>query len=265
MKTPDIIEINGKKYVNSIDFHHNVLEINKTHYVKNIARWKITEYLFSDNEIRTPNKNDFIPLGAKSNGGRKSEHYLISLELSKMIAINSDSKVKKYYVQWLLSLEEKHEKGLAFNVQQIETLIDLSKSMVLVSLQSKYERNHFDLYNKKTDWYKHRAEILGYSTNDLIEAMKKVNKIHSSTRKSLIKLDANELIRTGIIDLMICMGKTTEYAVNVGNLCKSIAEKMDLGSHIWDDTKPNPLKINQIEINKCNEIFNQTLKSIEKL
>jgi hypothetical protein len=71
--------------------------------------------------------------------------------------------------------------------------------------------------------------------------MRQVNKKHHSIRKSLIQLDSNELIRTGVIDFMMCMGKTREYAINVGNLCKSIAEKTKLGNIIWDDTKENPL------------------------
>jgi len=44
--------------------------------------------------------------------------------------------------------------------------------------------------------------------------MRKVNKKHKSIKKSLIQLDSNELIRTGVIDFFMALGKNKEYATN---------------------------------------------------
>ena len=55
------------------------------------------------------------------------------------------------------------------------------------------------------------------------------------------------------------MGKTQEYATNVGNLCKSIAEKTKLGNIIWDDTKDNPLGLNNGKIIERKSLFNKQL------
>ena len=57
---------------------------------------------------------------------------------------------------------------------------------------------------------------------------------------------------------MVAMGKTQEYAVNVGNLCKSISEKAKFGNIIWDDTKENPLKLNEQNINVKKMLFNKS-------
>jgi NCAIR mutase (PurE)-related protein len=142
--------------------------------------------------------------------------------------------------------------------------MDLSKSMTLVFIQKEVERKHYNIYNDKYTWYDYRAHLLGYSTKDIIEAMQKVNKQHHSIRASLVQLDANELIRTGVIDLMLCLGKTQEYATNVGNLCKSIAQKVKYGNIIWDDTKENPLQLNQSDVNDKKNTFNKSLKQLSK-
>ena len=162
----------------------------------------------------------------------------------------------------LINLYNQHDTGLAFTAQQIESLMDLSKAMTLVSIQKEVQQKHFNVYNNKFTWYGYRAALLGYKTKDVIEAMQKVNKKHRTMKASLVQLDANELIRTGVIDFMVAMGKTTEYATNVGNLCKSMAEKMKLGNIIWDDTKENPLKINQHEITERQNNFNSVKKII---
>ena len=134
--------------------------------------------------------------------------------------------------------------------------MDLSRAMTLVSIQKEVENKHFAIYNDKYTWYKYRANLLGYSTKDVMDAMQKVNKKHRSIRTSLVQLDANELIRTGVVDFMGAIGKTNEYAINVGNLCKSMAAKMKLGNIIWDDTKENPLKINKSETSELKKNYN---------
>ncbi len=188
---------------------------------------------------------DFTPQKGKSTGGRPTIDYLLDRDAALTVIMMSGGQFASKLRKVVIELYNQHDTGLAFTSQQIEALMDLSRAMTLVSIQKEVEKRHFDIYNDKYTWYQYRAALLGYSTNDVIEAMQKVNKKHHSIRTSLVKLDANELIRTGVIDFMVAMGKTNEYATNVGNLCKSMAMKMKLGNIIWDDTKDNPLKINQ--------------------
>jgi len=193
--------------------------------------------------------------------GRKFTDYLLTENAALSIIVMSRVKKAQFVRNEVLKAFQQKQKGQSFEIKEIHALIDLSKSMTLVSIQEIVERKHFAIYNNKYTWYNYRAEILGYSTKDLIDAMQKVNKKHKSIRKSLVKLDANELIRTGIIDFFLALGKTKEYSVNAGNLCKKFASEMHLGNQIWDDTKENPLGINQNSVDNKKDLFENS-KSI---
>jgi phage anti-repressor protein len=198
---------------------------------------------------------DFYPSRDKTYIGRTPTKYYLTKDAALAIILVSGGKNAKAVRDKVIELYNQHDTGLAFTAPQIEALMDLSKAMTLISIQKEVEKKHFDLYNQPQTWWNYRAAILGYSKESLIEGMRNVNKKHSSIRASLIKLDSNELIRTGVIDLLLAMGKTTEYATNVGNLCKSIASKMKLGDIIWDDTKENSLKLNQSEISEIKSNY----------
>lgn len=205
-------------------------------------------------------EKDFTTFKEESTGGRPIIDYLLVRDAALTVIMMSGGEFASKLRKEVIELFNQHDAGLAFTAQQIEALMDLSKAMTLISIQKEVEKKHFGMYNDKYTWYQYRAALLGYGTNDVIEAMRKVNKKHHSMRASLIQLDANELIRVGVIDFMVAMGKTEEYAINTGNLCKSMAEKMKLGNIIWDDTKENPLKINQSEISDRHNNYNNVKK-----
>lgn len=198
---------------------------------------------------------DFVSILAQSTGGRPETKYYFSIDAAKEVALLERNKKGKELRRWLISLSKAHETGLAFRAEQIEALMDITKAVTLVSIQEKVEKRHFEIYNDKYSWHKYRANLLGYSTATLIEAMKQVNKKHKSIKRSLMLLDAHELIRTAVIDLMLALGKPEDYAKNVGNLCKSISEKANYGNIIWDDTKDNPLGINDADVATRKELF----------
>jgi len=206
---------------------------------------------------------DFTPFKGESTGGRPTIDYLLLRDSALTVIMMSGGKLASKLRKQVIELYNQHDTGLAFTAQQIESLMDLSKAMTLISIQKEVEKKHFDLYNDKYTWYQYRAALLGYSTDDVIQAMKNVNKKHKTIKASLIQLDATELIRTGVIDFMVAMGKTAEYANNVGNLCKSMAEKMELGNIIWDDTKDNPLQLNQSNVIVRHNIYNKAKSMIE--
>jgi len=206
---------------------------------------------------------DYTTFRGESTGGRPTVDYLLVRDAALTVIMMSGGQFASKLRKKVIELYNQHDTGLAFTAQQIESLMDLSKAMTLISIQKEVEKKHFDLYNDKYTWYQYRAALLGYSTDDVIQAMRNVNKNHKTIKTSLLKLDANELIRTGVIDFMVAMGKTTEYATNVGNLCKSMAEKMELGNIIWDDTKDNPLQLNQSNVIVRHNIYNKAKTMID--
>jgi len=206
---------------------------------------------------------DFTFLKMKSTGGRPSIDYLFKENASIHIIIMSGGQFAKKLRDHVIELFKQARDGKMFSSEQIEALIDISKAMTLISLQKDAERKHYELYNQPKPWWDYRAALLGYSPETLTKAMAEVNKKYKSMRDSLIKLDSAELIRTGIVDLFLAMGKTEEFSINVGSLCKNIAIKMNLGRIIWDDTKPNPLGINMDSVNERKELFNGGIKQLK--
>lgn len=243
----EVYELDGKKMIDARELYQ-WLGIKKdfSDWVKhNISRAMLDE-------------SDFTPYKGKSSGGRPTKEYHLTKDAAMAFIMLSGGENAYNVRKQVIDLFNKHDTGLAFTAEQINALIDLSKSMCLVSIQKEVERKHFSIYNDKYTWYQYRAGLLGYSTDTLIQAMKTVNKQHKSIRKSLVQLDANELIRTGVIDFMKAMGKTDQYAQNVGQLCKDMAEKMELGNHIWDDTKDDPIGIQKGFVNERKQLFNKT-------
>lgn len=250
----DIIKLDNQNYISAKELHVELgIKRDFSSWIKN-----------SIERAELEDGTDFTPKKGKSTGGRKSIDYLLLRDSALSITMMSGGKLAGIVRKKLIELYNQHDSGKAFTNEQIEALMDLSRAMTLISIQKEVERRHFNIYNDRYTWYQYRAALLGYNTDDVIKAMQKVNKKHHSMRTSLMKLDANELIRVGVIDFMITLGKSEEYAKNVGNLCKKMAEKMKLGNIIWDDTKPNPLKINKSEIDESINGFENSIKILDK-
>jgi len=249
-----LISIEEKDYVSAKELHNDLgIKRDYSSWIKN----NIERAMLEENK-------DFTPFTMKSTGGRPTIDYLLSKDSAIALIIISGGKNAKKIRDQVIELYNQHDLGLAHTNEQIEAFIDLSRAMTLVSIQKHVEKKHFAIYNDKYSWYQYRAALLGYDTKDVIKAMQQVNKTHHSMRTSLMQLDANELIRVGIIDFMKALGKNDVYAKNVGDLCKSMAEKMKLGNIIWDDTKDNPLQINQGEVNERKDVFIKSIKKLNK-
>jgi phage anti-repressor protein len=246
----ELIKKENQLYVSARDLHRELGVKRK------FANWIVESVERAELKANT----DFITIMLQSTGGRPSIEYQLTRDSALTITMMSGGKFANSLRKKVIDLYNQSETGLSFTAQQIDSLMDLSRAMTLISIQKEVESKHFALYNDKYSWYTYRASLLGYNTNDVITAMQKVNKKHRSIRSSLALLDSNELIRVGVIDFMIAMGKTNEYATNVGNLCKSMAKKMKLGSIIWDDTKENPLQINHTEVTERIKGFDNVKK-----
>jgi phage anti-repressor protein len=205
---------------------------------------------------------DFRSFLSKSTGGRQATEYQLTIDTAKESCMYGKSKRSSEFRKYFVSLSNRVEQGLLWTPLQINALMDLAKSLTLVSVQKEVERRHFDLFNQPKEWYNYRAELLGYSKETLTNALTLVNKKYVNTRVSLLQLDACTLIKTGAIDLAVALGKTPEYAKNMGELCYDMAKRMDLQKEFWDDEKPNPLKLNESIVSKKKELFCETQKKI---
>jgi len=240
----DLHEIKSKKYVSARDLYY---ELQIKH--------KFTDWISKAIKNAMLGEEDFFRYERKSTGGRKPIDYMLTKEAAISVAVVSRSKNAKIIREHIIELYKQHNTGKAFTEDQWLALVDITKAMVLVSIQDEVTREHYELYGNKYTWWKYRAELLGYTTDYLKEAMAKVNKKHKSRRESLMKLDAHELVRIGAIDLFKAFGKSDEYAKNVGANCKKISQKINVMTDFFDDTKQNKLGIKDKEIEDRRKSF----------
>lgn len=218
----------GTKVVTASALYH-ALELAPTHYNASVKKWINEFYQFRDG-IRKPERfQDFATRKVKEHPVMTD--YYLSVELAKLIALNSNSKLKLRYAKYLYRLEEKEERIENLSAEQVKALIKLTKEVRDDQKRQEYERAHLKVYKERNgdspaNWWKYREQLLGYSLEALRRKYRR--KAHISHKQILADVDPYELIRTGIIDCMMSMGKTAEYARNVGDLAKSLAKELNL-------------------------------------
>jgi phage anti-repressor protein len=245
----ELKELNGKMYASAKELHKE-LGIKD-----NISTW------FNRNVKRAilESDKDFIASKQQSTGGRPTFDYLLTKESAlTLIALSSGQFAKEVRLSLIKAFEEK-QTGITLNVDQVSALTDIVKAVTLVSNQKLCEGKHYYFFNQPEKWWDYRAGILGYSKESLKEKLKELNIAYKSQKQALIHIQPSEIIRTAVIDLLISLGKGIEYALNVANFAKVIAEKNGYDRQIWDDTKPNPLGLNKEVINKRKQIKSDNL------
>lgn len=227
----------GTKVVTASNLHA-VLQLANHHFAMNIKKWLDDVYEFRDG-IRKPEKmRDFAR--RKINENPILDDYYLSVELAKLITLNSRSKVKQKYAKWLFSIEDKVENAELLTYDQVVAVIELTKTLGLVSCQEACEQQHLKVYEDRnggnaSNWWSYRASILDYSIDRLKEKMTTTGTSvkGKSTRKLLMKTDKYEMIRTGVIDLFMAMGKSDRFSRNLGDLAKLFAKELHVD--IFDD------------------------------
>jgi phage anti-repressor protein len=229
----------GTKVVKATDLHQ-ALQLMDHHYPANVRKWINDIYEFTDGIRKPVRMQDFAPRKPKQPTVIKD--YYLSVELAKMIALKSRSKVKQKYAAQLLELEKQTPHDTALSNAQVLELIELVKAMSSMSCQEHFEQQHHKIYEarnggKANNWWQHRAQVVGYSSEKLRRQLQHKGKKASgqSQRQMLLQLDPYETIRTGIIDLFMAMGKDDRYAQNMGDMAKALAESMQMD--IFDDRK----------------------------
>jgi phage anti-repressor protein len=88
----------GTKVVSATNLHH-ALKLPNAQYGANVRRWLRDLYEFSDGGIRKPQAmRDYA---RRPRPGEPVEDYYITLELAKLIALRTTSKVKLKYARML--------------------------------------------------------------------------------------------------------------------------------------------------------------------
>lgn len=233
----------GTKVVTATQLHQ-ALQLPDHHYAANVKHWLTDVYEFKDG-IRKPLKmQDFAKRQLRENSIVKD--YYLSVELAKLITLNSRSKVKQKYAKYLFSLEEQVDNGELLTKEQVLNVLELAKAMGMISCQEAAEKSHLRLYEARnggsgSNWWKHRAEVMGYSVEKLRRKLQHMGKnVRGKTqRQMLMQVDKYEMIRTGVIDLFMAMGKGERYARNLGDLAKAFAKELKV--EIFDDRRETSL------------------------
>lgn len=256
MELQILVSKKGTKVVTASNLHM-VLELPKQHYASNVKKWLNEIYEFRDG-IRKPERlRDFSKRPNKNN--MPVDDYYLTVELAKLITLNSKSKRKQKFAKWLLSLEDRIENAELLTIEQVTAVLELTKVMGLVSCQVAAERQHLRTYESRNggsagNWWRFRSKLLGYSTDDLREKVRKLGKPVSgkSQRQMLMYVDKYEMIRTAIIDLFMGMGKSDRYAKNVGKLAKIFAKELQV--EIFDDRNAAPDFVPALNHELMNEV-----------
>jgi phage anti-repressor protein len=219
----ELIRINDKDYIQAKDLYI------KLGIKRQYSQW-IRE---SIKRAELEQQKDFLTNMLESTGGRPSIGYLLTRDSAISITVMSGGKFASSLRKEIIELYTQTETGKHFSSEQINFMLELVPVMGLFSIQDISEKKHFDFHNNKYDWWDYRAKVLGYGTEQLKLEVEKLNHKYKSQKQALLHVDKYELIRIGVIDLFIALGKSVEYACNVANLCKNIAEKT--GANIWND------------------------------
>ena len=243
----------GTKVVRATHLHQ-ALELSNEQYPKNVKKWLNDHYQFQDGIRRAERLRDFAKRPFKED--RILDEYYLSLEFAKLICLHSKSKCKLKYAKWLDNLSDQQVNANQFSKDQILAVLELTKAMGLVSCQLAAEQHHLQTYTNRnggraTNWWRFRSKVLGYSSEKLREQFETKGKDPKgkSQRQMLLHLDKYEMIRTGVIDMFMAMGKPEAYAKNLGDLAKQFAQ--ELGIELIDDRiAPNTPSIFSPEINR---------------
>jgi hypothetical protein len=240
--TPIPILLHGEeRYVLAKDLY-SALDLSPANYANNLKSWFTKEYLFQGKlEFSTPVPNyDYVVVPEETEGtssvksiaqvlapsdytyygssqitrGRPSHSYLIRLEFAKLIALDSNSKFKKQFVQWLLSLEAQLNSGQLMSRSVLLGLMEMVKLCTYIDNQLAYYKSHKDAYfefkQPEDGWDefdKWRNSVLRLLTDaELTELYIKLKDVKPSKGMTKIEkyavLDALESIRSSLFDFL---------------------------------------------------------------
>lgn len=241
MQLAILISKKGTRVVKATELHR-ALGLADHHYQQNIRLWLKDVYQFS-NGIRRPEGLKDFARSPQSQGQLMQEYYL-ALELAKLIALATRSKVKQAVATKLSKEEEVYPEQVSLSAEETLELLEQTKAMARISCQKAAESRHFSYYTSRgeegaTFWNRFRREQVVHTTMaDLKEILSKRGQSIAAKhdfRDLLVRVDAYELIRIGIVDHYAALGNSLPYAQELGRLAKKFA--MELRLEVVDDRK----------------------------
>lgn len=207
---------------------HQELEIKTP-----LSTWfpRMIEYGFVENEDYSQHDKK-VQL---AQGGYKIKHdWAVRLDMAKHIAMLQRTEKGRIIRQQLIDLDKKVNTGALLSHTQLSALFDLCKILGYFTIQEYAGKKHYDFFNNPKEWWSYRADVFGFSKKDLKEMIESLGEKYRSQRQALMKIDKYELINISVVDSLMAMGRTEEYAKNVGKFAKKIA--LQIKPHIYDDT-----------------------------
>lgn len=245
-----IHKFNEERYVTSKDLH-KILDYSPSHYARDVEKWIGTMYLFPNKqEFTLPVKNyDFIQFEDRDYDSLISRsmslEYWIRLELAKLIALDSQSKFKQKFVQWLLSLESKVENLQLVSRDLVLALLEIAKLCSYIDNQISFYKEHKEIWleflerNEYAEFDKWRNRILQINSYKEIENQYHINAIFGKARTKIERLaflDSLESVRNSMFDfLKIIMHridplyhKSTEKALDLANFTQKMYKQFGM-------------------------------------
>lgn len=257
---------NDERYVSSKDLH-KVLSYSQKNYARDMQKWLNTPYLFPNKtEFSLPVKNyDYIPSSRMRSGdyqgvinGIFADDFLIRLELAKLIALDSNSRFKQRFVQWLLTLENKVENLQYVSKDLVLALLEMARLCSYIDNQFKYYREHKDIWmeflekGEYAEFDKWRNQILKIDYYKKVEEQYHISYVIGKARTKIERLaflDSLESVRNSMFDyLKIVMHRidplfhrSTEKALDLANFTRKMYESFGMKV----DLKPRHYKPNE--------------------
>lgn len=262
-----LVSQKGTRVVTATNLYQ-VLGLSDSQYAGNIKKWIADVYAFEDGVRKPTPLKDYAKRPLKNNGILKD--FYLSLEFAKLITLQSNSKYKFKYAQWLQAQQENGANLELLSKEDVVTAIDLAKNMCAVSYQLTCERQHFELYKSRNggsaaNWWRHRQQVIGQNEKSLRTLAFKLGKElpKENLRTQLLALDPLDLVRIGTIDLFLALGKSLQYAQKMGELTKLMAQKLKLS--ILDDTNSQaPDSNKKIKSHLLQKVVNKESQAIAK-
>jgi len=259
MELQILISKKGTKVVTASNLY-GALELPEQHYSTVLLKWIDDFYEFTDG-IRKPLRlQDYAKRKISKNPILKD--YYLSIELAKKIVLRSKSKLKRKFAKRLHALHDKKEYAEMLTQEQVETVLEVAKTMTRMSCQESAERKHQEIYTSQNggsgaNWWKYRAHLLGYSADYLRKQMEAQGKKYKGKTQRQMLLHLNnkpEMIRTAVIDLFIASGKSENHAKKLGDMAKLFATELQLD--VFDDKESGNLFASSVNTVLLSEMKN---------
>ena len=146
MELQILISKKGTKVVTASNLY-GALELPEQHYSNTLLKWIDDFYEFTDGIRKPVRLADYAKRKIANNPILKD--FYLSLELAKKIALRSKSKLKRKFAKQLYALQDREEYAEVLTQEQIETVLEVAKTMTKMSCQESAERKHQEIYTSR--------------------------------------------------------------------------------------------------------------------